>query len=815
MKCRAPHLTLCIIMLLCAANAFAAIRIETPSEGGMLPYTSELLKERLSLLTGESVTIKSAGSGRADVCLRFDRSLEERMGSEGYRISTGKNGVTISSASTNGLLYGACGLIEWIMAETTHSLINKKDVDIDFPVTPGQAAKFFRNMPEVVIEEKPFYSLRGMELSNLALGVADLIDTPKPVEKYNMYSQVNGGYRDSAKEWKDWCDWLARHRMNFISNWPYSAGTNWWELAHDPMTKGTSIYSDDEIDRATKVREDLFKYARSRGLTPFMMNYVPGAATPAINSAYPEIVGVSPWPIYPTPFKLVGTKAMDIFSAQMKAIMRSHPSLGGVHLRWWGESFLSVGEGIPQLEDLTLTLMKSAKEVCPDVRLLMSGYIRSGGTKAFADRLPQQAIIQSKWSNDWEPVPDPNIPFDRIREFEKPFLISQALPSEEYQPIGGVQYKSLAKGISKYVRAADKVPNLQGFCTVAGEKDHEWITETNYITIAHLNWDPKQSNTDLLVRNYLAVHYGRDASDPVFKALELTQDVMEQYFIDFAGISPFIDCARVQDMFGLQKVKSLSPAKIKNGLARTQDYAKTLAEAVRILRQIEPSVSSSGKASFADLLQQTQFFASYMESRRLMADAFDDGTRCNIDAMVSKLTRLKEMDSQLLRQATLKPNVSDYFEMEGMKTAVTIPPAVQNELKQINEVLKPEYISKLKSQKRIFAEPEEIEVMGNVGNTVKVEFKLPSDLAKVKKAHLEFALRDLDGEKAGQEGALRLLGKQIDLEPTGDGQTANRCFELDPAILKSGVLEVEFVLMGKPNTAGYYVDSGELVMTYE
>ncbi|MEN6580813.1 MAG: glycoside hydrolase family 20 zincin-like fold domain-containing protein [Armatimonadota bacterium] len=703
---RIVRVVMCAVFILSATAAFATVVVETPREEGMLPYTSELLKERLELLTGESVKIVPAGAKKADVRIRFDKSLEKKLGLEGYRLSTGKGGAIISAAGANGLMYGACGLIEWIMAETTPNLINKQDVDIDFPVTSGQAAKFFRSMPKTTIDDKPYYSTRGVELSNLSLGVADLIDTSKGTEKYNNYSNVKGGFSESAVVWKNWCDWMARHRMNFITNWPYSAGTNWWDLANDPMTKGTSIYDADEIDRAAKVREDLFKYARSRGLVPYLMNYVPGAASPAVCKAYPEIIGVSTETYYPTPYKLVGTKAVDMFRAQIKAMMRTYPSLGGLHLRWWGESFLSKGEGRKQLQDLALAIIESAKEVRPDASCIMSGYFRSGGTREFALKLPEGSIIQSKWGlqihttprymglgGDWEPSPDPAVSFDMIRNVQKPFLISQNLPGEEYHSVGGVQYRSLAQGVNKYFLAANEVPNLQGFATVSGEKDHQWITDTIYITIARLNWSPGKTDVSSLIRNYLTTYYGPKVSEPAFKALELTQDAMEEWMLDFGGVAIYIDCARISNMFGLQRIQGLDPAQIKERLPVVAEEAKKLAEAYQLLAQAEPDVLSEGKASYSDLLMQTKFYADFIESRRLMTDAFNDHANKNIDGMAKKLRQLKEMDSQMLQLVKSKPNISDDFEMEGMKTAVNIPPAVEEEIRQINGLLRVDVIS--------------------------------------------------------------------------------------------------------------------------
>lgn len=706
MKISMRLLAISMVVLLSIVAASGDVVVQTPKGDGMLPYTTELLKQRLELLTGENVKVVPAGAREAYVRLVFDKSLDSKLGLEGYVISAGKNGVTISSAGPNGLMYGVCGLIEWIMAQTTPELVNKQDVDIDFPVKAGQAAKFFNNMPKTKIEDKPYYPIRGMELSNLALGVADLIDTSKGVQKYNDQSQIKGGFMESADVWRNWCDWMARHRMNFISNWPYSAGTNWWDLANDPMTQGSSIYNADEIDRAAKIREGLFKYARTRGLVPYLMNYVPGAASPAMCEAYPDVIGERTLQEHPVPYKLVGSKAIDMFREQIHAIMRTYPSLGGLHLRWWGESFLSKGEGRQQLQDLALAIMEAGKEARPDAKFIMSGYFRNGGTKEFAAKMPDGGIVQSKWGvqvhntrrykgigGDWEPVPDPSVPFDKIREIPKPFLISQCLPSEEYHSIGGVQYRSLDKGIKKYYQAASEMPNLKGFSTLVAEKDHEWITETNYIAMSHLNWSPGKTDVDSLIRNYLVANYGPKASEPAFKAMDLTQDVFEVWVLDFGGIAPYVDCARIYGMFGIQRVQSLNPTLLRERLAVVTEQANKMAEAYRLVKQAEPDVCAEGKESYKDFLIQTKFYADFIESRRLMIDAFNDKAANNFDSMAKKLRQLKEMDRQLLELAMSKPNISDDFEMEGVKTSVNMPGPVNDEIRQIDTIITPDVLS--------------------------------------------------------------------------------------------------------------------------
>ena len=52
-----------------------------------------------------------------------------------------------------------------------------------------------------------------------------------------------------------------------------------------------SKYPEKEILKAAEVREELFKYAKSRGVKPYLMNYLTGSATPTIAKNFPEIIG--------------------------------------------------------------------------------------------------------------------------------------------------------------------------------------------------------------------------------------------------------------------------------------------------------------------------------------------------------------------------------------------------------------------------------------------------------------------------------------------------------------------------------------------
>jgi hypothetical protein len=784
-------------------------------KGGNVPaYTNELLAERLGKLTGREVQFHPTDTRNEPfIHLMIDESLQNVTGEEGYRIITTPENVTITSAGGNGLLYAVARFIEWVMAETTVGLVDKQNVDLDLPVTTGQAVDFFKNLPEKTIQEKPFYSLRGVELANLSLGVADLIDTPKIPEKYNPYSGVEGGFKTSAAVWKNWCDWLARHRMNFITNWPYSAGTNWWELANHPDTANMSIYSKEEIARAAEVREELFAYAHSRGLATYLQNYVPGAPSDSIKKSHPEIVREKFNAAYPQPFNLSNPKTFQLFKKQVQAIFHTYPSLDGLHLRFWGESFISPKDGPQKMHDLTVHMMESAKQVNPGALFIMSGFRHSGGKPKLAARFPENTVLQMKWGSDWEPIDNPGVPFQDILAFQLPVMISQNLPGEEYHSIGGVQYESLDVGVKKYAQAAEQVPNLVGFATVSGEKDHIWITETNYIVMARLNWSPLETDTSALIKNYLAAHYGPEVADSAYQAMTLSQQAMEKYVLGFAGICPYVNCFRTHNMFGLSRIKNLSLAEIHKGHAEINKYATQLAQAVDLLEKVQDKVTNTGQESFDDLLIQTRWFADFFGSRQLLAEAFVDQHQRQIDQMADKLHRLKEIDRHLAELGMSKPNISDDFEMEGMTAAINLRDFVNRELKEIDRMLDPQNLEYLRNSLVIVGQPSMLEIRGKVGNKQSISFNLPPDVENYQDAFLRINIWDLDGEKQGDEGLLILQNREIPLPPTGDSQARKLEYKVNMKKLQPNQLKVDFVLAGKPSgTSGYDIRSCKLVL---
>lgn len=694
---RNPPLALFLVLsvLLLGMSTGAAPVADVPVDSdNVTSYSAALLRERLAHLAGPG--------GGPSVVLSVDGNLAASLGAEGFAIQTKAGQVSIQAASSLGLRHGATRFIETAMEASTPRAFGRGQVDIDYPTKAGQAARYLSALPDGTLTEKPWTPHRGVELTNLAMGVGDLIDTPKAASIRSSYARTKGGFRETADVWRDWCDWSARHRMTFLTNWPYSGGTNWWEMAVNPDSAGMSQYSPKEISAAATVREKLFRYARDRGLKPLLLNYVTGAPTEFIRKSHPEILGTRQSPSYPDPFCLSNPELKRIFTSQIRAIVRTYPSLGGFHFRWWFESYPCVcekceGRYRELIEDITLDMIAAALDERPDLTIILSGYFRMGGTKEFAGRLPKSVILQSKWGSDWEPTSDPAIPFEKIKELDHPFLISQALPVEETQSVGCVHYASLETGFLRYYDRRNDAPNFSGLAIVAGDKDQEWVTGLNYVAAARLNWTPESSDTAALARNYLLMSFGPAAVEPLFEALDLQQRFWEDYCIDFAGVSPFVDCYRIHNIYRLEKIKQVPTSEIWSKMPRINRHVYNLDRALELVRSVSGSIPEERHEAFRDIELQTEIFHRFMVSRKAMAEAFAAKAQGRFDDMAFQLRIVRDENLKTLELSLAKPNVADYFEMEGMARAVNMD-MCKGENKEIEAILKPENIEKWKSE---------------------------------------------------------------------------------------------------------------------
>jgi len=777
-----------------------------------------LLAERFSQLTGAEV-IEATGwaGGRPSLVITLQRVTEDTHGEletesvpvqpESYRVFREGRSLVIAGADERGMLYGVTAFLEWLIAWS--SPIDYACVDIDFDVERGIAAGFLDERPDVSLSGAPFFPDRRFLLSNLALGVGDLVAPDRDIEKYNLYSEIKTGYAGSADTWRAWSDWLARHRCNGISNWPYSAGTNWWELVHDPALAGMSIWSADEIRRAYEVRRSLIEYAASRGQAPYLMNYIPGATTPQIQRERPELVGVPRGG--PPPFCLSSEATRGVFVTAAKRIMADYPDLAGLHIRWWGESFPCHCEGCMGnhrrlMRSLTTDVIAAVMASRPDARVLLSGFHQQGDAD-YARVLPSRVTLQTKWRRDWEPDADPDVGFAEIANFRIPLIISQALPAEEAQELGAVQYTTLVRGMDLYARNRSSMPNFSGFSVVCGERDFGFVTELNYLVAAKVNWYGPSFDADAFALAYLSNRFGPDAAEPLLSALQLQSEMLAVWSEDFCSTVRYIDCYRIHNCFGTSWLAARSPSDLSRSrecLRRLLSMAEAAAGSVE---GAGDAVKPGSELAYRHLVFLTRAWRDYFASRLALVDAMSARLDQDAGCYRSSLREVLSRTSAALDAAESMPDISDYFEMEGMAEPVRLRAAVRREAMEIEGLLRPEVIEEISRRKRLFGEPSDLVVEGDVGTTGTSVISIP----KLPPLHgatctLTVSVRDVDGEAAGEEARLTVNDMAFDVPPTGDGRHATFDFDLDPALLIEGDNVVIYRLVGKPGgTLGFQV----------
>ncbi|MFQ3549026.1 MAG: hypothetical protein SNJ70_04690 [Armatimonadota bacterium] len=379
------------------------------------------------------------------------------------------------------------------------------------------------------------------------------------------------------------------------------------------------------------------------------------------------------------------------------------------------------------------------------------------------------------------------------------------------QSIGGVRYSLLDRGIQRYSPYIDQIPNLSGFPTIVGEKDFDWVTVTNYIAMAKLNSE-QSPDIEGLIKNYYLLHYGKDTVDAVYEAMEHFQDVLNDYAYGYGGIPEYQDCFRTHNAFGLTRIKGLTIDELNEGLNNMKLFYKKMKTAEDLLFSIENKVNPTYKKNFDDLMIQTKWFRMWFESRFYIAEAFVAKKQRKFDLFAEKLRKVKEMNIELNELASMKPNISDYFEMEGMKQAINIIGGVQKENSQIDELIAPENIALMKRTFVISGQPYSADVLGNIGTKAVIEFDNIKNIKKIGSAKISFYITDLDGSKDGEEAVLRIFDDEIKLPPTENGQTKFMSYDININELKNNdKITAEFVLVGKPGgTAGFFVNSAKL-----
>jgi hypothetical protein len=230
-----------------------------------------------------------------------------------------------------------------------------------------------------------------------------------------------------------------------------------------------------------------------------------------------------------------------------------------------------------------------------------------------------------------------------------------------------------------------------------------WITETNYLTAAKLNWAPIKTNIDDFINGYLRNVYG-DAQEDIFESLNLSQIVWEEFCPDFDGICMFKDYYHITWMHGLDTLRNTSQEELAINIGRIKRHSQMMAQALYLLETGREKVNPLAMPAFEDLVIQTKIFTEFFTSRLLLAQAFMHRYKNEKERMKNKLRMVYSADERIINLALSKPNISDYFEMEGM----TIPTNYVKGYLYLTMVAAWDFL-----QNRMFEEMAELEQMIN------------------------------------------------------------------------------------------------------
>jgi hypothetical protein len=119
-------------------------------------------------------------------------------------------------------------------------------------------------------------------------------------------------------------------------------------------------------------------------------------------------------------------------------------------------------------------------------------------------------------------------------------------------------------------------------------------------------------------------------------------------------------------MHGLDSVRNADPQELKQNIKRIEKHSQMLTQAIFILGRARNKVNPQALVAFDDIMIQTEIFAEFFTSRQLLAEAFIHQGQHKKERMRNKLKMVYESNQRLIKLALSKPNIVDYFEMEGM-----------------------------------------------------------------------------------------------------------------------------------------------------
>jgi len=580
--------------------------------------------------------------------------VQSDLGKDGYAIKTVETGkyayLVLTGSDERGVLYSVYGLIEELLKLYT----GLKVVDVDFQLDEKLNDL---QLPPTDIKENPYCSVRGMELNCIGLSNHRLLD--------------NADRKIISKQWMDFVDFCRRHRMNFITNWPYygvSKMNNFPDIVILPGYKKISTYSEEEIEEAMVYRKQLLKYASANGVDPYLMIYVPGWVNEAVAENYPEFIGESPekgWLKDKTLFCWGNPDVHRFMADLVREVVKSYPEAKGLHLRVWGGESAPCECHIDQYKELIQKIMRgmveAAVEERPDIKLLLSGYNSfQDHTFEFARSLPGDIVFQRKWATDWEPVDDPHVPDRWLDVPDLKLVVSHSLPVEEATPFWFPSARLYQTGIQKYVKDGE-LPTLDGFPINSREWDVGLCdNDFNVVAMAKLGWDPINFNYIDFYRDTYANTFGEKASETICRASDINCNVMEEFLVDFGGLVEGMGFGNYYNMqshvfrrpFTEFTKRADQPEKMLALYNSMKPLAEKQLEVVKLLEKVDPMVTKN-RMYFENMLNVNKIWYYVMKARANFAEGIllemigHDGFEEQAQKTIELQGRLKDCINQM------------------------------------------------------------------------------------------------------------------------------------------------------------------------
>ncbi|MCE5179853.1 MAG: family 20 glycosylhydrolase [Porphyromonadaceae bacterium] len=239
--------------------------ISIPS-GKETAYVAGLLKEKLSLAPGKSVTVRE-NSRNAHIALSLNNKEDATLGDEGYKLDVTSQKITIRANKPAGLLYGVQTLFQLLPPQIES---DRRELNVSWQI------------PQVEITDYPRVGWRG-----LMLDVARHFFTVDEVKQYidNMAKYKYNLFHWHLTDDEGWrIEIKSLPRLTEVGAWR-TEQVGWFGSLSDPDPEAPKnyggFYTQEEI-------REVIAYAAERNIQVMPEIDVPGHSS-AVLAAYPEL----------------------------------------------------------------------------------------------------------------------------------------------------------------------------------------------------------------------------------------------------------------------------------------------------------------------------------------------------------------------------------------------------------------------------------------------------------------------------------------------------------------------------------------------